>query len=114
MQKDKPYYSSVLSGAPYVCLTGNILTPLTALLNGLGQMHRVDPRVQPLHPGLSPRSCILSPSTYTVLLSSQEILRANENVNIAADLVTKYRKNVQYNLEAMRDLEGEEERAAIS
>ncbi|EIM81073.1 uncharacterized protein STEHIDRAFT_172109 [Stereum hirsutum FP-91666 SS1] len=44
----------------------------------------------------------------------QEILRANENVNIAADLVTKYRKNVQYNLEAMRDLEGEEEHATIS
>ena len=30
----------------------------------------------------------------------QEIIRANEQVTIAADLVTKYRKNVQYNLEA--------------
>ena len=39
----------------------------------------------------------------------QEILRANENVNIAADLVTKYRKNVQYNLEAMRELEEPDE-----
>ncbi|KAI0684499.1 DASH complex subunit Dad4-domain-containing protein [Cytidiella melzeri] len=30
----------------------------------------------------------------------EEIVRANDQVKIAADLVTKYRKNVQYNLEA--------------
>ena len=34
----------------------------------------------------------------------QEIVRANEQVRIAAELVTKYRKNVQYNLEATREL----------
>ena len=37
--------------------------------------------------------------------SAQEIIRANERVVIAADLVTKYRKNVQYNLQAMRGSE---------
>jgi len=30
----------------------------------------------------------------------EEILRANSGVKIAADLATKYKKNVQYNLEA--------------
>ena len=30
----------------------------------------------------------------------KEIVRANEQVRVAAELVTKYRKNVQYNLEA--------------
>ncbi|KAL9712609.1 hypothetical protein Ac2012v2_003846 [Leucoagaricus gongylophorus] len=30
----------------------------------------------------------------------EEILRANNGVKTAADLATKYRKNVQYNLEA--------------
>ncbi|KAG2349652.1 hypothetical protein BDR05DRAFT_955526 [Suillus weaverae] len=30
----------------------------------------------------------------------EEILRANASVKIAADLATKYRKNVQYNLAA--------------
>ncbi|GBE80317.1 DASH complex subunit dad4 [Sparassis crispa] len=30
----------------------------------------------------------------------EEITRANAHVQIAADLFTKYRKNVQYNLEA--------------
>ncbi|KAK0486939.1 hypothetical protein EDD18DRAFT_1192480 [Armillaria luteobubalina] len=34
--------------------------------------------------------------------SPQQILRANASVKIAADLTTKYRKNVQYNLEATR------------
>ncbi|CAL1705965.1 unnamed protein product [Somion occarium] len=34
-----------------------------------------------------------------------EIVRANDRVVTAADLVTKYRKNVQYNLEAMRSSE---------
>lgn len=34
------------------------------------------------------------------MMCLQEIVRANEQVKIAADLVTKYRKNVQYNLEA--------------
>ncbi|KAG8217818.1 hypothetical protein J3R82DRAFT_5982 [Butyriboletus roseoflavus] len=32
----------------------------------------------------------------------QEILRANASVKVAADLATKYRKNVQYNLEATK------------
>lgn len=32
----------------------------------------------------------------------QEILRANAYVKTAADLATKYRKNVQYNLEATK------------
>ncbi|EGO25929.1 hypothetical protein SERLADRAFT_466780 [Serpula lacrymans var. lacrymans S7.9] len=32
----------------------------------------------------------------------EEILRANSSVKIAADLASKYRKNVQYNLEATR------------
>lgn len=32
----------------------------------------------------------------------QEILRANASVKTAADLATKYRKNVQYNLEATK------------
>jgi len=31
-----------------------------------------------------------------------EIIRANSTVKIAADLATKYRKNVQYNLEATK------------
>ncbi|KAI0318844.1 DASH complex subunit Dad4 [Amylostereum chailletii] len=31
----------------------------------------------------------------------EEVLRANQNVNIAAELVTRYRKNVQFNLAAM-------------
>lgn len=35
-------------------------------------------------------------------MAKQEIVRANEQVKIAAELVTKYRKNVQYNLEATR------------
>lgn len=33
---------------------------------------------------------------------NQEILRANASVKVAADLATKYRKNVQYNLEATK------------
>ncbi|EIW85037.1 hypothetical protein CONPUDRAFT_47380 [Coniophora puteana RWD-64-598 SS2] len=32
----------------------------------------------------------------------EEILRANASVKIAAELSTKYRKNVQYNLEATK------------
>ncbi|KAF9058021.1 DASH complex subunit Dad4 [Panaeolus papilionaceus] len=32
----------------------------------------------------------------------EEIIRANQTVKIAADLATKYRKNVQYNLEATK------------
>jgi len=32
----------------------------------------------------------------------EEIIRANSTVKIAADLATKYRKNVQYNLEATK------------
>lgn len=32
----------------------------------------------------------------------QDLIRANAHVKTAADLVTKYRKNVQYNLDATR------------
>ncbi|KAJ2931695.1 hypothetical protein H1R20_g5468, partial [Candolleomyces eurysporus] len=32
----------------------------------------------------------------------EEVLRANSSVKIAAELSTKYRKNVQYNLEATK------------
>jgi len=32
----------------------------------------------------------------------EEIIRATAHVKIAADLVTKYRKTVQYNLDATR------------
>ncbi|EPQ56886.1 hypothetical protein GLOTRDRAFT_37883 [Gloeophyllum trabeum ATCC 11539] len=32
----------------------------------------------------------------------EEILRANSYVKTAADLITKYHKNVQYNLEATK------------
>jgi DASH complex subunit DAD4 len=39
-------------------------------------------------------------SVITSQLHLQEILRANASVKIAADLATKYRKNVQYNLAA--------------
>ena len=35
--------------------------------------------------------------------SSQEIIQADAHVKTAADLATKYRKNVQYNLEATRN-----------
>ncbi|KAF8192471.1 hypothetical protein BJ912DRAFT_262066 [Pholiota molesta] len=34
--------------------------------------------------------------------SLEEILRANASVKTAADLTTKYRKNVQYNMEATK------------
>ncbi|KAI0825976.1 DASH complex subunit Dad4 [Irpex lacteus] len=45
-----------------------------------------------------------------------EIVRANEEVKIAADLEAKYRKNVQYNLDATKagnseGADGETERA---
>ncbi|KAG6857336.1 hypothetical protein H0H87_005639 [Tephrocybe sp. NHM501043] len=37
------------------------------------------------------------------ILKNTEILRANAYIKTAADLATKYRKNVQYNLEATRE-----------
>jgi DASH complex subunit DAD4 len=42
-----------------------------------------------------------------VSLILQEILRANAYVKTAADLATKYRKNVQYNLEANKPEESQ-------
>lgn len=39
----------------------------------------------------------------------QEILRANASVKTASDLAMKYRKNVQYNLEANKPREGTED-----
>ncbi|KAI0032705.1 hypothetical protein K488DRAFT_49300 [Vararia minispora EC-137] len=41
----------------------------------------------------------------------EEILRANAEVKTAADLASKYRKNVLYNLEATRDAEQGAERS---
>ncbi len=38
--------------------------------------------------------------SHNMTIFLQEIVRANDQVTIASDLVTKYRKNVQYNLEA--------------
>lgn len=43
-------------------------------------------------------ACPISFSTFL-----QEILRANAYIKTAADLSTKYQKNVQYNLEATRE-----------
>lgn len=39
---------------------------------------------------------------FPFIYGDQEILRANASVKVAADLATKYRKNVQYNLEATK------------
>ncbi|KAJ7172239.1 DASH complex subunit Dad4 [Mycena filopes] len=36
-----------------------------------------------------------------------EILKEHASVKIAADLATKYRRNVQYNLEATKDRSGD-------
>ncbi|KAI0645996.1 hypothetical protein C8Q78DRAFT_1083450 [Trametes maxima] len=36
------------------------------------------------------------------IIKNAEIIQADIHVKTAADLVTKYRKNVQYNLEATR------------
>lgn len=49
--------------------------------------------------GTSPTRPVPAFQTYVV---SQEIIQADAHVKTAADLVTKYRKNVQYNLEATR------------
>ncbi|KXN83724.1 hypothetical protein AN958_00866 [Leucoagaricus sp. SymC.cos] len=43
----------------------------------------------------------------------EEILRANSGVKTAADLATKYRKNVQYNLEATVGAVGASERSEL-
>ena len=37
----------------------------------------------------------------------QQIIQADVHVKVAADLVVKYRKNVQYNLEATRGADAE-------
>ncbi|KAG6837542.1 hypothetical protein H0H93_007723 [Arthromyces matolae] len=37
------------------------------------------------------------------IVKNTEILRANAYIKTAADLATKYRKNVQYNLEATKE-----------
>ncbi|KAJ7744953.1 hypothetical protein DFH07DRAFT_963487 [Mycena maculata] len=42
------------------------------------------------------------PPAKCFLIESQSILRENSQVKTAADLATKYRRNVQYNLEATR------------
>jgi len=45
------------------------------------------------------------------LCHAKEIIRANAYVKTAADLSTKYRKNVQYNMEATKRLRGTEDEA---
>jgi hypothetical protein len=42
----------------------------------------------------------------------QELIRANAYIKTAADLETKYRKNVQYNLEATLGTDGESHQAS--
>lgn len=42
----------------------------------------------------------------------QEIVRANAYIKTAADLETKYRKNVQYNLEATLATDNESHQAS--
>ena len=42
----------------------------------------------------------LSLIIHVIHLSNQETSRANVDIRNAADLVTKYRKNAQYNLDA--------------
>ncbi len=64
-------------------------------------MHRDDIRTQSVSRGLE-AYCWLTRSDELTRLLLQQILRANASVKIAADLTTKYRKNVQYNLEATR------------
>lgn len=45
---------------------------------------------------------VLIKTLFPISDGDQEILRANASVKVAADLATKYRKNVQYNLEATK------------
>ena len=74
----------------------HLLTPTSVC------MHRDDSRTQPLHRG-TPRPRERSdPIRACDSYGDQEILRANASVGVAADLATKYRKNVQYNLEATK------------
>ena len=61
-------------------------------------MHGDDGRAQPLSRGAYGARSRLGIADARL----QEIIRANVPVKIAADLVTKYRKNVQYNLDATR------------
>ena len=60
-------------------------------------MHGNDSRAEPLCGGACYRNTV---NVQCQLAHLQEILRANASVKIAADLATKYRKNVQYNLAA--------------
>lgn len=64
------------------------------------QMHWNDSGIEPLYGGLLLSRILTLESAY--ILEIKEIVRANQTVKIAADLATKYRKNVQYNLEATK------------
>ena len=63
-------------------------------------MHRNDFGTQSLYGGGS--SSPGEPAAALNASLTQEILRANASVKTAAELATKYRKNVQYNLEATK------------
>lgn len=54
----------------------------------------------------SPSSVTVESHTYRRMYP-QEIVRADVDIKVAADLVAKYRKNVQYNLNATRATEPE-------
>lgn len=49
-----------------------------------------------------------------VLMLTKELIRANACVRTAAELSTKYRRNVQYNLEATKRQRGLEETSGIA
>ena len=75
-------------------------------------MHRNDPGVKSLRRGNielieSPQAVRPGDTDSIISRSWQEILRANAYVKTAADLALKYRKNVQYNLEANKPEEGQ-------
>jgi len=76
-------------------------------------MHRNDTRAKSLHQGNVVLYCRCPDSAPSEVLTPtlshlwQEILRANAYVKTAADLSTRYRKNVQYNLEANKPEEGQ-------
>lgn len=65
-------------------------------------MHRNHSGAEPLLGGNGGATDIIAGAEQV----NQEILRANASVKTAADLVTKYRKNVQYNLEATKGSDG--------
>lgn len=67
----------------------------------VGQMHRNYGGIEPLSRRKDGQ--LFSNRLLSKSMNMKEIVKANERVVIAADLVTKYRKNVQYNLDAMKE-----------